>query len=281
LGLTVPYADSLHVDLLPGARRLLAEHRQALPQRDDLCGAFCGALALRAAGIEVVDGEPVDQDALALVAGSVVSAVPDPHNLPRGERGRRDYRLELPRIEDGACSGTTPAGLVHAVQRLSGGALTAIPYSGPWTAGALARVFDLLGALERPVSLVANLATRHLWGSDARLAQLLDYLLDGTQTGPAPDWDVGHFACVIGHAVGPAGTLYGIADTYPSLGGRGVHMQPAERLARALQRPDMAGGGVIVIVFAEDAAALRSGAADLGLREGAWDNGTVMPEMLA
>ena len=43
----------------------------------------------------------------------------------------------------------------------------------------------------------------------------------------------------------------------------------------------MASGGVIVIVFAEDAAALRSGAADLGLREGAWDNGTVMPEMLA
>jgi hypothetical protein len=281
LSLTVPYEDSLRVDLLPGARRLLAAHRRALPQRDDLCGAFCGALALHAAGIDTGDGEPIDQDAVALVAGSVVSATPDPHILPRGERGRRDYRLELPRIEDGARSGTTPAGLVHAVQRLSGGALTAVPYSGPWTAEALACTFDLLAALERPVSLVANLATRHLWGADATLAQLLDYLLDGTRTGPDADWDVGHFACVIGRVAGPAGTLYAIADTYPSLGGQGVHMQPAERLARALQRPDMAAGGVIVIVCAEDAAALRSGASDLGLREGAWDNGTVIPEMLA
>ena len=50
---------------------------------------------------------------------------------------------------------------------------------------------------------------------------------------------------------------------------------------RALQRPDMATGGLIVIAFAEDAAELRSGAADLGLSEGAWDNGTVLPEMLA
>src|SRR5207245_10033439 len=70
LSLTVPYEDSLHVDLLPGARRLLAAHCRALPQRDDLCGAFCGALALHAAGIDTSDGEPLDQDAVALVAGS-------------------------------------------------------------------------------------------------------------------------------------------------------------------------------------------------------------------
>ena len=42
----------LETTLLPGARALLAFHARELPQRDDLCGAFCGALALRAAGIE-------------------------------------------------------------------------------------------------------------------------------------------------------------------------------------------------------------------------------------
>jgi len=131
------------------------------------------------------------------------------------------------------------------------------------------------------VSAVANLATRHLWGAGATLGQLLAYLLDGAQTGPDPDWDVGHFVCLIGRIVGPGGTLYGVADTYPSLGSRGLHMQPAERLARALQRPDMAAGGLILVAFSEDAAQLRARAAELGLSEGAWDNGTVLPEMLA
>jgi hypothetical protein len=277
----VSRARSLQIDLLPGARRLLEAHGQALPQRDDLCGAFCGALALHAARIDTTDGEQIDQDAVALAAGSVVSAIPDPQHLPHGERGRRDYRLALPHIEDGAASGTTPAGLVRAVERLSDGALAAIPYTAPWSVDALAGLFDLLGVLEHPVSVVANLATRHLWGADATLAQLLAYLLDGKQTGPGADWDVGHFACLIGRIAGPGGTLYGVADTYRSLGRAGIHAQPAERLARALQRPDMAAGGLIVIAFAEDAAKLRSGAAALDLSEGAWDNGTVMPEMLA
>src|ERR1700676_5756240 len=91
---------SLETTLLPGARELLAIHARELPQRDDLCGAFCGALALRAAGIEDHDGEPVDQDAVALAAGSIVSALADGGSLPAGERGRRDYRLSLPFVKD-------------------------------------------------------------------------------------------------------------------------------------------------------------------------------------
>ena len=39
---------ALELTLLPGARELLDIHSQELPQRDDLCGAFCAALALRA-----------------------------------------------------------------------------------------------------------------------------------------------------------------------------------------------------------------------------------------
>ena len=40
-------------------------------------------------------------------------------------------------------------------------------------------------------------------------------------------------------------------------------------------------GGLIVIASAEDAAALREGVGALGLSQGVWDNGTVLPEMLA
>jgi len=264
--------------LLPGARELLAVHARELPQRDDLCGAFCGALALRAYGIERRGGEPVDQDAVAVAAGSVVCRHADTGILPYGERGRRDYRLSLPLVEDAAISGTTAAGVVAAVEDVSGGLLAAIPYSGPWTAQALGGLFDVVAALEHPVTLIANLATRHLWGSRASAGQLLDYLFDGVQEGPPPEWDVGHFACVVGRVRGPGGDLYGVADTYPSLGSGGLHIQPRERLAAAVERRDMPAGGMIVVVRVEDAPAVRAGARALGLVEGVWDNGTVTVE---
>ena len=90
-------------------------------------------------------------------------------------------------------------------------------------------------------------------GRCARADQLLDYLLDGVDDGPPADWDVGHFVCVVARTRGLGGSLYAIADTYPSLGRGGVHLQPRERLVRALQRPGMAPGGMIVVVADADA----------------------------
>src|ERR1700689_5144253 len=121
--------DTLDIPLLPGSRELLAFHARELPQRDDLCGAFCGALALRAAGIAERHGEALDQDTVALAAGSIVSGTREPGTLPHGELGRRDYRLAIPSIDDGDLSGTTAVGLRSAVSLLSDGALEAIPYS--------------------------------------------------------------------------------------------------------------------------------------------------------
>jgi hypothetical protein len=276
----MPTPEHLDVTLLCGSRELLALHARELPQRDDLCGAFCAALAMRAGGVQDCEGEALDQDAVALAAGSIVSRDPDGGSLPRGETGRRDYRLELPMIDDSAVSGTTAAGLVRAIEELSQGRLAAIPYRGPWSAGALGGLFGLTAALERPVALVANVATRHLWGAGARVDELLGYLFAGAQDGPVADWDVGHFVCVVGRIRGPGGNLYAVADTYPSLGVGGVHLQPGERMAKALERPEMTAGGMIVIVSADDAAGVRSGAVALGLLEGAWDNGTLTPEML-
>jgi uncharacterized protein DUF6885 len=274
-------ASDLTMTLLPGARRLLALHASVLPQRDDLCGAFCGALALGAAGFQEHDGGPLDQDAVALAAGSVISRVPDAEILPHGELGRRDYRIALPFVDDGRSSGTTASGVVEAVGELSDGQLEAIPYAGPWTSNTLDGLFELAVTLPHPVTLVANLATRHLWGSRPRVDQLLGYIFEGTQEGPVPDWDVGHFVCVVGRLSGPGGGLYGIADTYPSLGRGGVHLQPRERLASALERRDMPAGGMLVILRAEDAPALRTGAAALGLLEGTWENGTLTREASA
>jgi hypothetical protein len=273
--------ERLDVTFLAGSRKLLSVHRRELPQKDDLCGAFCGALALHAAGVEDCDGEPIDQDAVGIAADSTVSRLANAGSLPRGEQGRRDYRLALPLIDDAAASGTTAAGLVRAIERLAGGRLAAIPYAGPWTATTLAGLFDLAAAQEHAVSLVANLATRHLWGAGASAEELMGHLFDGGLTGPAPDWEVGHFSCVIGRVRGPAGDLYGLADTYPSLGRRGVHLQPGPCLAAAVERRDMPAGGMIVVASGKDAPALRSRADALGLVEGIWDNGSATPEMPA
>ena len=178
-------------------------------------------------------------------------------------------------------SGTPVGGLAQALAELSHGSLEALPLSGPWTAGSLAGLFDAAARSQRPLTLIANVATHHLWGSRASVSQMLDHLQDGALDGPAPDWDVGHFVCVVGRVSGERGSLYAVADTYPSLGGGGVHMQPAELLARALERRDKPAGGILAIAFAENVAALREGAAEAGLREGLWDNGTPEQESAA
>ncbi|HEV2973821.1 MAG TPA: hypothetical protein VGX69_02360 [Solirubrobacteraceae bacterium] len=269
----------LELTLLAGARTLLGAHARELPQRDDQCGAFCAALALEAAGIGAdAGGERLDQDAVAQAAGTVVSRVPDLAALPAGERGRRDYRIEPPLVDDAAASGTSCTGVVRALDALSDRRLAAIPLEGPWSAATLDGLFELLARFERPVSLIANVATRELWGSHARVGELLDYLLAGATDGPPPDWDVGHFVCVAARASGPGGNLYVVLDTYPSLGRGGVHLQPRERLARALARAGMAPGGMIAVVAEQDAAATRAGARRLGLIERVWDNGTPIRE---
>jgi hypothetical protein len=273
-------AATLELKLLPGAHELLQTHAAELPQRDDLCGAFCGALALSAAAIEQHGGEPADQDAVARAAGTVVSRIPDLSALPHGERGRRDYRIAPPTIDDASVSGTNCAGVLRGIEHVSGGQLAAIPYSGPWSVETLDALFDALAALVRPATLIANVATRHFWGGAPSTGTLLAYLLDGVDEAPPPDWDVGHFVCVFARTSGPRGVLYGVADTYRSLGREGVHVQPRERLARALARPDMAPGGMIAVVAQADAAAVRSALAPSGLREGAWDNGSPSAEAL-
>ncbi len=224
----------LEMTLLPGARALLAVHARELPQRDDLCGAFCGALALRAAGIETHDGEPLDQDAVALAAGQ--------RRLRRARRRHPSARRRRPARLPAVAAARRGPGRVRndrrrAARRDRSGSPAErsrrSPTAARGRAGTLAGLFDLAAALERPVTLVANLATRHLWGGRASVNQLLGYLFDGEQDGPPPDWDVGHFACVVARVRGPGGSLYGVADTYPA----------ARRRRRARAAAGAAGGG--------------------------------------
>ncbi len=249
-----------------GAAALLAIHDAALPQVDELCGCFQLHLGLRAAGIDV------DQEDVALLAGSSQSPTRSREALPAGEPGR-DGRCSFP-VLDEAISGTGAAGLVRAAATLSDGTLTATPVSGPFTVTTVEAVLRIASEHDA-IQVIANVATGKLWGSHPDAATVAAYLETGVDDGPGPDWQVGHFVTLVGTVQGTAGTLVTVADTYPSLGQRAVYQQPIGRVADALRRDGYPGdGGMLVLAPTGRAAAIAEALTDHGLAIGTWDNGS-------
>ncbi|MFN8203499.1 MAG: hypothetical protein U0S48_13090 [Solirubrobacteraceae bacterium] len=121
-------------------------------------------MALRAAA--VAGSGRLDQDAVALAAGSVLSPPPRSGSLPPGERGRDDFRVALPVAAAGAQVGTSARGLARAIERLAGGALTVVPATGAWSTGALETLLDRALGSPAPLAAIANLDVARLW--DAR-----------------------------------------------------------------------------------------------------------------
>ena len=81
--------------LVPGAGDLAGLHQKAMPQKDQLCGPFWGALVLEASG------RPAGQDDLALHAGTTRRL--SPHRLQPLAPGlpRRSFRRDV-RVRVGA-----------------------------------------------------------------------------------------------------------------------------------------------------------------------------------
>lgn len=264
-------AVRLSVDLLPGTAELLARHTAAMPQKDELCGPFSVSVALHA--VLGQDAAP-DQDAIARAAGTVISRDGHRDVLPFGQGGRGDYRLELPVTDDADAAGTAAAGLVAAVEALVGVYAVAVPVSGPWDADGVVGLLRALAASDEPVGVAVNVATRHLWGSRPRPADVLAQL-DGRHAQVAPDWDVGHFCLALGLVSGQGGELVLVADTYPVLGWHGVHVQPPDALAAALRRSGLpTDGGVLVIAPRSAQDSIGAVLDGLGLERSAWDNGS-------
>ncbi|HTX13555.1 MAG TPA: hypothetical protein VME22_33365 [Solirubrobacteraceae bacterium] len=259
---------------IPGAERLVGLHAAELPQKDELCGAFWGALAFRLARI-TVNGAEVDQDAIALEAGTILSAS-QLEPLPYGDPGRRDYRVAFPTVEDPAQSGTSAVGLVHALRELAGDGAAIIPIAGPWTPAAVRAMFDATDVCRESCTLIANIATRYLWGSRTGPHAAFSYLVTGDDSdGDEPDWDIGHFVGLLGHIDGPKGALVVVGDTYRVLGWQGLHLQPIERFARALERTGTGHpSGAIIVASPQDGPDIEGVLLAAGLELDLWDNGT-------
>jgi hypothetical protein len=257
-----------------GPTALAADHDAELPQKDQLCGAFWTCLALRAYGVRERGGEPVDQDLVAREAGTTLAEGDPLQWVPPGERSRADYRLELPMAADPATGGTAASTLGNAVERVSEGALIAVPVAGPWTATTVTRLLEIALELVPDSVLIANLRTGPLWATRPAPALLLAVLAGEKVEGPPCEWDEGHFVSLAMLVRGAGGVLVGIRDTYRSLGWNAQHLQPPEAVAAALARGDGREGGVLCVVRAGEAGALRARLASEGFELRDWDNGS-------
>jgi hypothetical protein len=242
----------------------MAAQRADLPQCDELCGAFWAAAALRSVGIDTT------QEEAAAAAGSVLAPPDAPSSLPPGERGRPAHGA-LPVAAPGAPAGTSAHGVARAIEVLSGGLLVAVPATGDWTAGRLVR---LLGRLEDPVAVIANVDTAELWDPSVTDEEIERYLASGVDAGPDNAWRVGHFL-----AIGPSrggGSLLALADSYPS---RATHLQPVARVVAALRRErgEHGPGGLLVVTEAPRAETVRVQIEAVGLAAELWDNGSPQP----
>jgi hypothetical protein len=235
-------------------------------QKDHLCGPFHAARILREIGVTDADGEPLDQDLVALRAGTTLPRDFADGGVPNGAASWSDYRYGLARV-DRDDAGTSARGLASAIEELSNGRLVCVPISGYWTVANVEAVM----ALE--ARLIANLRTGRLWGAGAPQEPLLA-VLDGAAVPdpPSPDWDVGHFVELVQLLRGRRGSLVLIRDSYPSLGWRGLHLQPPAVVAQALLRGDGRQGGVLGVVEPQAAAAVRKRAPELGLNTEMWEN---------
>jgi uncharacterized protein DUF6885 len=256
------------IRLVPGARDLAELHEKAIPQKDQLCGPFWGALALAAAG------HAADQDEVALRAGTTLAEGDPAEWLPSGASPRTDYILPLPVSPDESSSGTSASGLARSIEVLSEDALRVVPVAGPWTAEGVVSLVEVVASEAPECALVANLRTGRLWGSKLPARHLLDHLLGLPVEAPAPDWDCGHFLAIVASVSGPGGALVALRDTYLELGWGGYHLQPAVAVAAALERGDGHEGGVLCVLESSGAEALASRLEEAGFELRHWDNGT-------
>lgn len=256
------------VKLVPGAQDLAGLHERAIPQRDQLCGPFWGALALTAAGY------PTDQDEVALRAGTTLAKGDPAQWLPPGASPRTDYSLSLPVATDEPSGGTSASALARSIEELSGNTLRVIPIAGPWRSATVISLVEITASEAPECTLVANLRTGRLWGSRPPPRLLLDYLLGLPVEPPLPDWDCGHFLAIVATLSGPDNTLVALRDTYPELGWGGYHLQPAGAVAAALERGDEHEGGVLCVCEASAAEAFAGKLDGAGFELRHWDNGT-------
>jgi uncharacterized protein DUF6885 len=240
-------------------------------QKDNLCGPFWAARVLNESGFTAWDGSAIDEDLVALRAGTLLPDAHDEPDVPRGAANLTSYRFALPTAPVER-SGTSAAGLARVIEAASAGDMRCVPVRGEWSTE---RVERLVGdAHDLGARLIANVRTGRLWGSRPSSDVVLAELEGRPVEDPPADWDVGHFVELEMLIRGPKHSLVVVHDSYPTLGWNGRHVQPPRALAAALLRGDGREGGVLAIVPKDRASEAKALATSVGLEIGTWNNGT-------
>lgn len=233
------------MDLLtfPGSDRVLARHREVLPQPDQLCGPFSTHVALHA----VLDSPPA---VVELAIGSSTRIWPSDvaEWRPPGAVLRTEGWGSLAHATTPEDSGTDAVGVVAAVAALTD--VDVVPVAGAGL-GLDALRHLLRGLLHGPaVGVVANLRTGPL--------------------SPDAAFDVGHFVVLWGCS--SDASVVGVADTYAELGDAdqppGRRVVPLEALHAALVDPP--GRGLLLLASRAEAAALHYLVIDSGAPTALW-----------
>ncbi|MEL7313701.1 MAG: hypothetical protein AAFN08_01975 [Cyanobacteria bacterium J06559_3] len=252
---------------------LLKHYESVGQQPDNLCGPYWISLLL-----EVYGDLSLSAVEVALAANTVLPSHGDPADwVPPGATSRHgpDYD-RIPTSPDLAACGTSATGLIRATEHLSQGRFCLLPLqTEDWITG----IPHLLALCSSHPDLrivpILNVHTRYFWGTQLTPWQLFTYLETGQLTPPPTDWSVGHFALLTGQVQGKAASLYVVLDTYPQFGGNGMHPQPADALARSLQRPDYpTQGGILLFVKVDVRSQVRALVEAKGFQIAAWDNGS-------
>src|SRR5215210_6215894 len=128
------------VGIFPGPPDFALLHERAIPQKDQLCGPFWGALILSASG------HAASQEEVALRAGTTLAGGDPAGWLPPGASPRTDYAATIPVAPEGASAGTSATGVARGIEELSGGALAVVPVAGPWSAESVVSLVDISAA---------------------------------------------------------------------------------------------------------------------------------------
>ena len=179
-----------------------------MPQKDQFCGAFWGALTSRR--------RPPAQPGGGRATGRDDPRGGDPAGwLPPGAAPRTDYEATFPVARRGF-RGTSATG-VAGIEELSG----ASDQSSPSRARGARRRWSRSSRSPPTAPRVRphrQFAHRAPVGIARAGGLLLDYLLGRTVEAPPPDWDCGHFLTIAACVRGPGGVLVVLRDTYPQLG---------------------------------------------------------------
>ncbi|WP_445255731.1 DUF6885 family protein [Nocardioides aurantiacus] len=228
---------------LPGGGRVLARHREVLPQPDQLCGPFAAHVGLHA----VLDAPPAVTD-LAVAAGTRVWPEDVAAWRPAGAPLLRTGWDRLAEAPDVGASGTDAAGVTAAVRALTGAEVVGVPGSGLTVASLGGLLVALLTG--PPVGVLANVRTGAL--------------------DPDAGFDVGHFVVVWGACAD--GSQVGIADTYAELGAPGeppgCRRVDVAALHAGLAAPP--GRGLLLLAPPGGGGELGAMVARSGVRTGEW-----------